>query len=320
MRPAPRIHNALMRAALLGAALLASSCTIRADVKVVGTADPPEMAAFRAAWTLEIRDGKLREAAEAYLQVEKGHAGTWFAQAARVRRALCLAASGDAEGARKAATEVGTLPAGLSSLRPLLDRILSAGDPPPPDPAEVKRWIAGLSADDFQVRQEASRELVRRGKAVLPTIREALKSPADLETRIQLESILLVLSTERWAGFYEQAGMAFPLVLELTPGPDGALEGTMREPAMCMGDVPKVILVSKLHGRRTANGAFILIKQYENVEAKWKYDGRLEDGCVRGLYVDEDCEPTEEERRSGENRIFLRREALDLPAGESGKQ
>jgi RNA polymerase sigma factor (sigma-70 family) len=74
------------------------------------------------------------------------------------------------------------------------DRLLR---PPPASdprlPQRLARLIADLDANDFEVREKATLELVRLGKAAEPAVRRALENPASLEARRRLERVLAPL-------------------------------------------------------------------------------------------------------------------------------
>jgi hypothetical protein len=75
-------------------------------------------------------------------------------------------------------------------------RLLRIGSQDPELPRRIARWIADLDADAFEVREKATLELMKRGKAAAPAVRLALDNPASLEARRRLERVLAPLHGE----------------------------------------------------------------------------------------------------------------------------
>lgn len=76
-------------------------------------------------------------------------------------------------------------------------------EPSPADPAQgtkpaalpdLKPLIAKLGSDDVQVREEATRELVKIGRSAYPEFKKAAESEIDLETKIRLKEVLAACS------------------------------------------------------------------------------------------------------------------------------
>jgi WD40 repeat protein len=70
------------------------------------------------------------------------------------------------------------------------------------DEARAKKIIAKLDDDDFDTREQASKDLAGMGAAVVPLLREALKNPPSAEVKTRLERLLegfkdLQVSVER---------------------------------------------------------------------------------------------------------------------------
>jgi hypothetical protein len=65
-----------------------------------------------------------------------------------------------------------------------------------PDEKKVKQQIAGLDADEFDQREEATQELGRLGPAAEPALRSALAAGPSAETRARLERLLKGLGGE----------------------------------------------------------------------------------------------------------------------------
>jgi RNA polymerase sigma factor (sigma-70 family) len=74
------------------------------------------------------------------------------------------------------------------------DRLLQSPVAKDPQlPHRVARLIADLDADNFEVREKATLELGKLGKAAEPAVRQALDNPASLEARRRLERVLAPL-------------------------------------------------------------------------------------------------------------------------------
>jgi hypothetical protein len=59
-----------------------------------------------------------------------------------------------------------------------------------PDAAEVARLIAELDSDEFEVRQKATKELARHGRAVEGALKKALAAASSEESRVRLKRLL----------------------------------------------------------------------------------------------------------------------------------
>jgi len=66
------------------------------------------------------------------------------------------------------------------------------GSPPPPelDEKQIRKLIHQLGDDAFDVRQNATNQLVVAGKKFVPLLRKELAAAKDLEIRCRLEKIL----------------------------------------------------------------------------------------------------------------------------------
>jgi RNA polymerase sigma factor (sigma-70 family) len=82
----------------------------------------------------------------------------------------------------------------LPLCRDRLLRPLAAKDPELP--RRLARLIADLDADDYEVREKATLELAKLGKAAEPAVRQALDNPASLEVRRRLERVLAPLQEQ----------------------------------------------------------------------------------------------------------------------------
>jgi hypothetical protein len=60
----------------------------------------------------------------------------------------------------------------------------------PGDAAKVRRLIADMDSEQFEVRQKASAELEKIGEAATPLLREALAGQPSLEARKRIEELL----------------------------------------------------------------------------------------------------------------------------------
>jgi RNA polymerase sigma factor (sigma-70 family) len=59
-----------------------------------------------------------------------------------------------------------------------------------PDPKVIARWLADLDDEEFEVRETASRELARLGKAAEAELRRARAAPPSTEVRRRLDELL----------------------------------------------------------------------------------------------------------------------------------
>jgi hypothetical protein len=58
---------------------------------------------------------------------------------------------------------------------------------------KAEKWVGGLDSDSFEVRQAASRELGKLGRAAKPFLREALKARPSLEVHRRIDVLLAKL-------------------------------------------------------------------------------------------------------------------------------
>src|SRR5262249_47659513 len=73
---------------------------------------------------------------------------------------------------------------------PLLRRHVKPVDAPVPGPDTVRRLIADLDADDFQVRERAQQALEQAGEAVRPALAEAVDAKPAAEVKRRLRGLL----------------------------------------------------------------------------------------------------------------------------------
>jgi WD40 repeat protein len=72
--------------------------------------------------------------------------------------------------------------------------------PAPVPDLPIKQWLADLGSPEFKVREAGTRELLRQGRRVEPTVREALRTQPPLEERRRLEEILSTLARQPFTG------------------------------------------------------------------------------------------------------------------------
>jgi WD40 repeat protein len=60
----------------------------------------------------------------------------------------------------------------------------------PADAEKVRRWIANLDSEDFELRERASAELAKLGESAKALLRKALADPPSAEARKRLEALL----------------------------------------------------------------------------------------------------------------------------------
>jgi WD40 repeat protein len=94
-------------------------------------------------------------------------------------------ARGDGSAAFQA---IGALVRGQRSPVPFLAKQLAKA--PQSDPRRIQRLVDDLDSDQFQVRQQATRELEKYGKAALPFLRKALAGKPSPEVRRRAESLV----------------------------------------------------------------------------------------------------------------------------------
>jgi WD40 repeat protein len=119
--------------------------------------------------------------------------------------------------AGKAQHALWTLAADPGQAVPLLGERL-AKDSPAGEKANIDKLLAALDDDDFNVRENATQELIKAGKSVEKAVRQALTSPPSPEARRRLELILeklgpaamppAVLRASRAVEVLEQVGTA----------------------------------------------------------------------------------------------------------------
>jgi hypothetical protein len=83
---------------------------------------------------------------------------------------------------------------------------------------EVRRWLADLDSDKFEVRERATKELTRLGKFAEPSLRRTLGARPSLEVRRRVEGLLDKLSGPNLAPEYLRAVRAVE-VLEMIGTP-----------------------------------------------------------------------------------------------------
>jgi RNA polymerase sigma factor (sigma-70 family) len=80
----------------------------------------------------------------------------------------------------------------------VLDKSLTPPAPPAADAKKLARLIADLDDDRFDVRESATKELEKLGKAAEPALRGALKGQPSAEARRRLEALLSGLEGRRY--------------------------------------------------------------------------------------------------------------------------
>src|SRR5262249_54099418 len=58
-----------------------------------------------------------------------------------------------------------------------------------PDPESVRRLLADLDSDRFQVRQKTTAELEQLGELILPAVEQALRAKNNLEKELRVKSL-----------------------------------------------------------------------------------------------------------------------------------
>jgi RNA polymerase sigma factor (sigma-70 family) len=113
------------------------------------------------------------------------------------------------------------------------DRLLrSPAAKDPQLPQRLARLIADLDADDFEVREKATLELGRLGKAAEPAVRQALDKPASLEARRRLERVLAPLQEQGLSRETLQALRAFEMLEQVgTPEAEEVLKKVAKDAA-----------------------------------------------------------------------------------------
>jgi WD40 repeat protein len=71
---------------------------------------------------------------------------------------------------------------------------------PAVEPAVLRRWLADLGSDSFQVRQEASQRLQEAGDVVEPDLRKALADSSEPETARRIRAVLATINPVRASG------------------------------------------------------------------------------------------------------------------------
>jgi hypothetical protein len=104
--------------------------------------------------------------------------------------------------------------------------------PDPQLPQRIARLIANLDADTYEVREKATLQLIKLGKATEPAVRQALENPASLEARRRLERVLVPLQERDLPGETLRAVRAVE-VLEYvgTPGAEDVLRKVAKDAA-----------------------------------------------------------------------------------------
>jgi RNA polymerase sigma factor (sigma-70 family) len=102
---------------------------------------------------------------------------------------------------------------------PLIDEALGPARPPALDEKQVRRLIAELDDDDFEVREKASAALAKLGSAAAPALRAALKTTTSAEPRRRLEALLTKLDEDHRTAEHRRALRAVE-VLEHVGAPE----------------------------------------------------------------------------------------------------
>jgi hypothetical protein len=64
---------------------------------------------------------------------------------------------------------------------------------PVADETTIKQWIMHLGSPSFARRDQASKQLLQLGVVAVPSLRQVLQQPLDLETRRRIQTILMVV-------------------------------------------------------------------------------------------------------------------------------
>jgi len=84
---------------------------------------------------------------------------------------------------------------------PCLLALLSAGDAPaPPSDDQLARLVAQLDADDFRVRDRATRRLREAGLDAVPRLRQAAEQSPSAEVRARLAEVIAAITRLPWRG------------------------------------------------------------------------------------------------------------------------
>jgi glucose/arabinose dehydrogenase len=113
------------------------------------------------------------------------------------------------------------------------DRLLRSPVVTDPElPRRLSRLIADLDADDFEVRERATLELLKLGRAAEPAVRRALDNPASLEARRRLERVLAPLLEQGLPGETLQALRAVQVLEQVgTPEAKEVLKSVAKDAA-----------------------------------------------------------------------------------------
>jgi len=84
---------------------------------------------------------------------------------------------------------------------------------------DIRRLVAGLSADTYNQRQKSHEELRKLGPNALASLEEALRKPQSLEARVRLEGIVEALRKSGEASGEELRSLRAVSVLERAGGP-----------------------------------------------------------------------------------------------------
>jgi hypothetical protein len=107
---------------------------------------------------------------------------------AEVERYWVALAGADPDEAADAMGYLASAPAANQRTVPFLRKTLKAALPP--DAERLRRLIADLDSDGFDVREKAQGELERMGEDAVPALRKALDSKPSAEARRRMKSIL----------------------------------------------------------------------------------------------------------------------------------
>jgi RNA polymerase sigma factor (sigma-70 family) len=113
------------------------------------------------------------------------------------------------------------------------DRLLRQAAAKDPElPQRLARLIADLDADRFEVREKATLELGKLGKAAEPAVLKALEDPASLEVRRRLERVLAPLREQDPPGDVLQTVRAVEVLEEVgTPEAEDVLKKVAQDAA-----------------------------------------------------------------------------------------
>lgn len=81
-------------------------------------------------------------------------------------------------------------------LATILCSLLAAQDTKKQDPPDIDQLIKRLNDEEFQVREQATKALIEKGKPALPALRKALKNESSLEVKARLSAVIREIEIE----------------------------------------------------------------------------------------------------------------------------